>query len=188
MPPCRAAEGLFSGWSTTAASPLSLATCDDGMVQEILSDLRKGGPADAGRVVEPVSSFASLRAMGCRNRHATRYHNVMCALKLHKPTISLGYGEEQRHDGGYGLAGFTQPGARWTPSGCRNSSGSWRSIRHSSGGRSRTAARSPSSVPISSSPRCQPCSSRPAGRRGPGRSANHSRKQLSARGKGRPDK
>ena len=27
---------------------------------------------------------------------ATRYHNVMCALKLSKPTISLGYSREAR--------------------------------------------------------------------------------------------
>jgi polysaccharide pyruvyl transferase WcaK-like protein len=44
-------------------------------------------------VAEPVTSFADLtRGMyGVGTVVATRFHNVMCALKLGKPTISLGY-------------------------------------------------------------------------------------------------
>ena len=70
-------------------------TCDDSVVQEILTDLRAHRPnLEASRVVaEPVSSFAELtRAMAPAGIVvATRYHNVMCALKLSKPTLSIGY-------------------------------------------------------------------------------------------------
>jgi polysaccharide pyruvyl transferase WcaK-like protein len=69
--------------------------CDYSMVQEILADLREKRPGlEPGRVsAEPVSSFAELtRAMEpVGTVVATRYHNVMCALKLAKPAISLGY-------------------------------------------------------------------------------------------------
>ena len=70
-------------------------TSDDSVVQEILTDLRAHMPnLEASRVVaEPVSSFAELtRAMAPAGIVvATRYHNVMCALKLSKPTVSIGY-------------------------------------------------------------------------------------------------
>ena len=70
-------------------------TADDSVVQEILADLRAHRPdLEASWVVaEPVSSFAELtRAMAPAGTVvATRYHNVMCALKLCKPTLSIGY-------------------------------------------------------------------------------------------------
>lgn len=70
-------------------------TADDSVVQEILADLRAHRPnLEASWVVaEPVSSFAELtRAMApVGTVVATRYHNVMCALKLSKPTLSIGY-------------------------------------------------------------------------------------------------
>ena len=73
---------------------------DDSVVQEILDDLRTHRPdLDSGRVVaEPVFSFADLvRAMApVGTVVATRYHNVMCALKLSKPTISIGYAAKNR--------------------------------------------------------------------------------------------
>jgi len=68
---------------------------DDAVVQEILADLRDHRPGmdPAWVVAEPVASFAELmRAMAPASTVvATRYHNVMCALKLGKPAISLGY-------------------------------------------------------------------------------------------------
>ena len=73
---------------------------DDSVVQEILADLRTHRPdLEPGRVVaEPVSSFADvmreLAPVG--TVVATRYHNVLCALKLSKPTISLGYSAKHR--------------------------------------------------------------------------------------------
>lgn len=68
---------------------------DDGIVLEILEDVRAHRP-DLGPewvVAEPVSSFAELmQAIAPLGTVvATRYHNVICALKLGKPTISLGY-------------------------------------------------------------------------------------------------
>ena len=68
---------------------------DDAVVQEILADLREHRPdLDPSWVIaEPVSSFAELmRAMApVGTVVVTRFHNVICALRLAKPTISLGY-------------------------------------------------------------------------------------------------
>ena len=57
-------------------------------LQEYRSDLKPGWI-----VAEPVTSFAELtQAIAPVSvMVATRYHNVMCALKLSKPTISIGY-------------------------------------------------------------------------------------------------
>lgn len=69
--------------------------CDEEVLQEILADLRAQRPdLDPSRIMaEPVSSFGELaRAMApVGTVVATRYHNVICALKLSKPVISLGY-------------------------------------------------------------------------------------------------
>jgi polysaccharide pyruvyl transferase WcaK-like protein len=71
---------------------------DDTVVQEILADLSGYRPdlGPAPVVAEPVSTFADLRqAMEPVGAVvATRYHNVVCALMLAKPTISIGYGEK----------------------------------------------------------------------------------------------
>ena len=68
---------------------------DDSVVQEILTDIRTSRPDldPAWVVAEPVSSFSELmQAMApVSTVIATRYHNVLCALKLSKPTISIGY-------------------------------------------------------------------------------------------------
>lgn len=68
---------------------------DDSVVQEILADLRESRPAiDPTRVVaEPLSTYADLvQAMqAVSSVVAMRYHNVLCALRLCKPTISIGY-------------------------------------------------------------------------------------------------
>jgi len=69
--------------------------CDAEAVADITAALRVSHPGLApGRVVaEKITSFAGLmRAMApASSVVATRYHNVMCALKLGKPAISLGY-------------------------------------------------------------------------------------------------
>jgi polysaccharide pyruvyl transferase WcaK-like protein len=68
---------------------------DDRALREILADLQIHRPdlEPAQVVAEPVTSFAGLtRAMvPAGTVVATRYHNVICALKLSKPTISIGY-------------------------------------------------------------------------------------------------
>ena len=71
---------------------------DATVVDEIMADLRANRPdLDPACVVsEPVLTFADLmRTMEATGTVvATRYHNVVCALMLSRPTISIGYGEK----------------------------------------------------------------------------------------------
>lgn len=68
---------------------------DGEVAEQIMADLHRHKPdLEPSRVsVVSFSSYAELmREMTpCGIVVATRYHNVMCALKLCKPTISLGY-------------------------------------------------------------------------------------------------
>jgi len=68
---------------------------DDAVVNDMLTDLRAYRPdLDLSCIVaEPTPTFADLaRAMKSAGTIvATRYHNVICGLKLLKPTISIGY-------------------------------------------------------------------------------------------------
>jgi polysaccharide pyruvyl transferase WcaK-like protein/SAM-dependent methyltransferase len=87
---------------------------DDVVVQEILTDLKESRPGlDPSRVVaEPTVSFADvMRDMSsCGSVVAIRYHNLIAALKVSKPTISISY--SPKHDvliEEFGLAGFSQP-------------------------------------------------------------------------------
>jgi polysaccharide pyruvyl transferase WcaK-like protein len=89
---------LFVRWLVESGRSVRLLVGDASdytVVQEILADIRGRWPdLDPGRVVaESVESFAELaRAIApVGTVVATRYHNVMCALKLSKPTISIGY-------------------------------------------------------------------------------------------------
>jgi polysaccharide pyruvyl transferase WcaK-like protein len=86
---------------------------DVAVAEEILADLRSYRPdLDQSWVtVEPVSSYQELlRGMApVGSVVATRYHNVMGALKLCKPTISLGYSSKfVSLMGDMGLADFSQ--------------------------------------------------------------------------------
>ena len=71
---------------------------DVSVAEQIRTEVRRHRPdLDPGRIViEPGLSFAalmdSLAPVGAVV--ATRYHNVICALKLGKPTIALGYAEK----------------------------------------------------------------------------------------------
>jgi polysaccharide pyruvyl transferase WcaK-like protein len=91
---------LFARWLVDSGRKIRLFVgdtngSDDSVVQEILADLRTYRPdLDPSWVVaESVSTFAELmRAMApVGTVVATRYHNVICALKLSKPTISISY-------------------------------------------------------------------------------------------------
>jgi polysaccharide pyruvyl transferase WcaK-like protein len=68
---------------------------DDAVLNDIMTDLREQRPhlEPDSVVIQPATSFAELAgAMApVGTVVATRYHNVLCALKLGKPTISLGY-------------------------------------------------------------------------------------------------
>jgi len=86
---------------------------DDTVVQQILADLRESRPdLDPSWVAAvPVSTFADvMRAMlPVGSVVAIRYHNIVCALRLSKPTISIGY--SPKHDvlmEDMGLSGFCQ--------------------------------------------------------------------------------
>ena len=87
---------------------------DDSVVQEILTDLHAHRPnLDPGMVIaEPVLSLGELmRQLSLVDTVvATRYHNVLSALRLSKPTISISY--SGKHDvlmADMGLADFCQP-------------------------------------------------------------------------------
>lgn len=88
--------------------------CDDSMVQEIIADLKEHRPSlePSWVVAEPVSTFADLMQTMAPvgTVVAIRYHNLLCALKLCKPTISIGY--SAKHDvamADMGLSEFCQP-------------------------------------------------------------------------------
>ncbi len=68
---------------------------DNTVVEAIVTDARAHRPdlGETSVMAESITSFAELtRAMMPAGIVvATRYHNVMCALKLEKPVISVGY-------------------------------------------------------------------------------------------------
>ena len=108
---------------------------DETVVREIVADLRAHRPdLDPSWITaEPVSTFADLmRAMApVGTVVATRYHNVVCALMLSKPTISIGYGEKNAVlMAGTGLAEYCQS-ARFPgrAGGSSSSSQSWNRAR-----------------------------------------------------------
>jgi polysaccharide pyruvyl transferase WcaK-like protein len=94
-------EGLtrFTRWLIDSGHQVRLfggdKKFDVEVAEQILADVRRHRPElDASWItVEPASSYTELmRVLGpCGIVVATRYHNVMCALKLCKPTVSLGY-------------------------------------------------------------------------------------------------
>jgi polysaccharide pyruvyl transferase WcaK-like protein len=86
---------------------------DETVVQKIVTDLRAYRPDldETAVAAEPISTFADLmRAMEPAGIVvATRYHNVVCALMLAKPTISIGYGAKNAAlMAEMGLAGYCQ--------------------------------------------------------------------------------
>ena len=86
---------------------------DGDVAEKILADLRLD-QADAGPsqvTIAPTSTYQELirQLSPVGMVVATRYHNVMCALKLCKPTISLGYSRKFISlMGDMGLAEFNQ--------------------------------------------------------------------------------
>ena len=87
---------------------------DVSVAEHIRSEVRRHRP-DLGPewiTIEPGSSYQELmRALSpVGTVVATRYHNVICALKLGKPTIALGYSEKfVPLMADMGLADFTEP-------------------------------------------------------------------------------
>lgn len=92
---------------------------DDAVLAEILADLRDHRPglepmAAAGQAVTSLDEL--MRDMApVGTVVAIRYHNVMCALKLGKPTVSLSYA--RKHDllmADMGLSEFCLPARDFT--------------------------------------------------------------------------
>jgi polysaccharide pyruvyl transferase WcaK-like protein len=87
---------------------------DNKVVQEILADLRESRPG-LGRsdvIAQPVISFADVMQaiQPAGSVVSIRFHNVLCALKLCKPTIAISY--SAKHDAlmtDMGLPEFRQP-------------------------------------------------------------------------------
>jgi polysaccharide pyruvyl transferase WcaK-like protein len=84
------------------------------VAQEIVADIRASRPGlDSSRVVaEPVATFADIARtiQSAGSVVAIRYHNVLCALKLAKPTIAIGY--SPKHEAlmaDMGLPDFYEP-------------------------------------------------------------------------------
>ena len=73
-------------------------TADDGAVKTLLSHLRSQSPAipEEDLVTAPANSLHDIMRQMQETDVivATRYHNIVCALKLAKPTISLGYSKK----------------------------------------------------------------------------------------------
>jgi polysaccharide pyruvyl transferase WcaK-like protein len=88
----------FARWLVDNGRRIRFYTGDDvdeGAVREIVADVRACRPGldPAWLTAEPITSLTDLmrQMSGVDSVVATRYHNVLCALKLSKPTLSLGY-------------------------------------------------------------------------------------------------
>lgn len=87
---------------------------DDRVVEDILTHVKGQRPqlCESHVAAEPASTFDQVM-QALQPVHtviAIRYHNVLCALKLSKPTISISY--SPKHDvlmEDMGLSGFCQP-------------------------------------------------------------------------------
>lgn len=91
----------FAGWLLDNGHRVVLFTGDDDdrpVADGILAYLKETRPDlnDTAVVVRPVTSFAELTAVMQQVSAVvvTRFHNVICALRLGKPTIALGYGSK----------------------------------------------------------------------------------------------
>jgi len=109
----------FVGWLVDHGRKVRLTIGDTNgsdvvVAQEIVADIRASRPGlDSSRVVaEPMATFAdvSRTIQSASSVVAIRYHNVLCALKLAKPTIAIGY--SPKHEAlmtGMGLRDFYEP-------------------------------------------------------------------------------
>ena len=88
----------FILWLVDNGRPVRLFATDvhdEPVVRKIIADVHalRPGLAPQQAIAEPVSSLEELmqRLASVDTVVATRYHNVLCALKLAKPTLSIGY-------------------------------------------------------------------------------------------------
>ena len=88
----------FVLWLVDNGRPVRLFTTDvhdERIMREVIADLRARRPelGPSQVIAEPVSSLDELmrQIASVDTVVASRYHNVLCALKLAKPTLSVGY-------------------------------------------------------------------------------------------------
>ena len=88
----------FVMWLVDSGRPVRLFATDvhdEPVVREVIADVHahRPGLAPSQVIAEPVSSLDELmrRLASVDTVVATRYHHVVCALKLAKPTLSVGY-------------------------------------------------------------------------------------------------
>ncbi len=106
----------FVLWLVDNGRPVRLFTSDvhdERIMHEVIADLRAHRPelGPSQVIAEPVSSLGELmrQIASVDTVVASRFHNVLCALKLAKPTLSVGYAA--KFDvlmAEMGLAGFCQ--------------------------------------------------------------------------------
>jgi polysaccharide pyruvyl transferase WcaK-like protein len=87
---------------------------DHGLATEIAEAVRAGRPDLASgqvTVSDATTVQGIMREMGAAEVVlASRFHNVICALKMARPTVSLGYAEKNAHVlAEFGLDRFSQP-------------------------------------------------------------------------------
>lgn len=93
----RAALKTFVEWVLDSGRDVRLFIGDNYdtvVVDELLADIQDKRPADLGRVIAeaPTDLHDLMRQMTMVDTVvATRYHNVISALKLRRPTVSVGY-------------------------------------------------------------------------------------------------
>jgi polysaccharide pyruvyl transferase WcaK-like protein len=90
----------FTNWLLRTGHRVRLLTgqaSDQRAVDDLLALVAAGNPSAGDRIVaEPAASLHDLmrQLLDTEVVVATRFHNVVCALKLGKPTISLGYADK----------------------------------------------------------------------------------------------
>jgi polysaccharide pyruvyl transferase WcaK-like protein len=85
---------------------------DQPILRALLADVQAQRTGDPDIEVEPVSTLSELmlRLAAVDTVVGSRYHNVLCALKLSKPTLAIGYAA--KHDvlmRDMGLGDFCEP-------------------------------------------------------------------------------
>ena len=108
----------FALWLVDNGRPIRFITSDPvadaKIIRAIVSSLwaQRPGLSPSQVIAEPITSIGDLMQQTARvdTVVATRYHNIVCALKLGKPTVSIGYAEKcDVLMADMGLSEFCQP-------------------------------------------------------------------------------
>ena len=108
----------FALWLVDNGRPIRFLTSDPiadaKIIRAIVTSLwaQRPGLSPSQIIAEPITSIGDLMQQTALVDIvvATRYHNIVCALKLGKPTVSIGYAEKcDVLMADMGLSGFCQP-------------------------------------------------------------------------------